>query len=128
MKTQRSNQLYQKACEELSLINQTWQKRNNDSVSFLVCQSIKECICNFLQSYLLMKKGKLSRSKSIAGLVNQCAEINEQFKKIDLRWISCKDCNFNTEADVFCTSTQRVQICTLIANGIKKLIDDKTLS
>lgn len=123
--TKQSKQLYQQASENLTLINKTWQNMDNDSVSFIICRSVKECMGNLLSCYLMMKKGKPSRSKSIGDLVNQCAEINEQFKKIDQRWISCKSYNFTTAADVFCNSTQRVRVCTMIANGIKKIIDEE---
>ena len=123
--TKQSKALYEKANEELSLINHAWQNPGIDNLSFLFCQSVKECMYNFLSCFLLMKKGKTKITDNLGDLVNQCAEIDDRFKQIDLRWIVCKGHHFKTEADIFCTSSQQVQICTWIANGIKKLVDDE---
>lgn len=80
---------------------------------------------HFLQCYILMKKGKLSRSKSIGDLFYECAELDNRLKKFDVRWIDCKDFNLNTKSDVFCISTQRIQVCAIITNGFKKLVDQE---
>ncbi len=126
MKTaQQSKELYQKANEQLSLINHAWQNPGIDNLSLLFCQGVKECMYNFLRCFLMIKKSKIKSTDNLGDLVNQCAAIDDRFKQIDLRWIVCKEHHFKTEADIFCTSTQQVQICTWIANGIKKLVDDE---
>ena|SRR3990170_7309817 len=123
--TKQSKELYQQASDKLSLINQTWQKAENDTASFMICHSVKECMNDMLNCYLLMKKGKPASSKNLGDLVTQCAALDERFKQIDLRWLNCKEHDLETAGDVFCTSIQRIQICTWIANGIKKVVDDE---
>jgi hypothetical protein len=123
--TEESKELYQIANDELSLINRTLESSDNESIPFIICESVKECMYNFLKCYLLMKNEKPSASFSIGALVKECATIDERFKQIDLRCINCRDINLESNDDEFCTSVEQIKACTTITNGIKKIVDEE---
>ena len=123
--TKEGKELYQLANDELSLINRTLQTADNESVSFIVCRSVKECMFNFLKCYLLMKNEKPSMAFSLGDLVKECTLLDERFKQIDLRWINCKDLNIESTDDQFCSSVQQIQSCLSITRGIKKIVDEE---
>ncbi len=123
--SKQSMKLYQKASDELLMINQTLKNSELDHMSFLVCQSVKECMTDFLNCFLLIKKGERSHSKNLNDLVVECSAIDEQFKQLDLRWLSCGNHDFKKAGNVFCSSAQHTQVCIWIANGIKKVLDDE---
>lgn len=122
--TKQSTALYQKAIEELSLINQAWQRPKIDDLAFIFCQSVKECMHDLLSCFLLMKNGEFKSNDNLGNLVTQCAAIDDRFREIDLRWINCKEMNRNEDGTVFCSTPEQIKICIWIANGIRKLIDE----
>jgi hypothetical protein len=126
--TDQSKEMFREASEELNLIIQTWQNSEPDSVSFVVCHSVKECMEKLLKCYFLMQTGKMSKTRSLTTLLAQCADFDERLKKVDPRWVVCKDHNFKTSVGVFCDSHQQIEVCMLIANGIRNFIGDEIKS
>lgn len=125
MRTSKNRQLYNKACKDLSAINQMLMKEDNDTIPFLLCHDIKSCMRDFLNFYIMIKKGKVKPIESIQKLFEEGGKLDERLKKFDTRWISCREANLEVSSGIFCTSPQNIYICAVIINGIKKLVDEE---
>jgi hypothetical protein len=120
-----SKRLYNKACKELSTINRALMQEDNITIPFLICNEIKDCMNDFLQCYLMIKKEKVRKADTLNDLFQQGAELDPRLKKFDMRWISCRDSNLKTEAGIFCDSNHHMHMCAVITNGIKKIVDEE---
>ena len=117
-------QLYERASNTLAVINDSWNDSEKKSPRLLICFNVKDCMSDLLSAFLIMNKKKPAKSATLHMLIEQCAAIDERFKGIDLRWISCKDHPIEEDSAMYCTSTHHTQACTWILNGIKKVMDD----
>jgi hypothetical protein len=123
--TKQTQELYQQGNDYLALINKTMREAGEESTSFIVCQTVKECMYYLLHCYLLLKNGTRSSSGNLSELITQCAVLDERFGQIDVRMINCRDLNFETADDQFCMSPHHIQNCTSITNMIKKILDEE---
>ena len=121
----QSRLLYKKACDELSSINQALMKEDNITIPFLICNEIKDCMFDFLQCYIMIKKGDIKKGDTLNDLFQQGAELDQRLKKFDVRWISCRDSNLKNETGIYCDSNHHMHMCAIITNGIKKLVDEE---
>lgn len=117
--------LYDKACKNLSAINQTLIKEDNDTIPFLLCHDLKSCMRDFLSCYIMIKNEMVKPVDSIQQLFAQGAKLDDRLKKFDTRWINCREADLNVSSGIFCTSPQNVHICAVIINGIKKIVDEE---
>ena len=127
MEKQKAKQLLTEADALLVEANAESQRSSSAVVTHMVCGSTRKIMHDYLSSYLIEKGGDPEKCESLAGLLEQCLELDPRFEKVDLGTL---DVCYREKCDnesVYCLSVEKVSNCLLVANQTKSLIYDEIL-
>lgn len=121
MKNQISENLFVRAEAMMNNAEEELQRAEGDVVVPAVCYHTRKMIYNYLEGYLIRHMQAPHEPTSLKSLLNQCANINPDFKKINLSGFECKHDN-EVDPTAYCLSVTKVKSCYNIALEVQALI------
>lgn len=111
----RSEAFFKEATKKLNEAKEELFKPAEDFVSYSVCKNSQFAIENYLKGFLVSHNAKLDGNETIAILYDKCLSIDENFSKIDLSAIGCKN---NPIDSRYCSEINSVSACFDTADSI----------
>lgn len=105
----------------LRIANKELCRPSEDTVTLCVCQSTRNAVIEFLQSYLTEKKIKKITNNSLENLLSECCKIDRGFKSINISCFGCKTQNKNCESE-YCLDVKKVSECFECAKVIEEFV------
>jgi HEPN domain-containing protein len=121
MKNQISENLFVRAEHMLSNAEEELQRSEGDVVVPAVCYHTRKTIYNYLEGYLIRHMHAPKEPISLKSLLNQCVDINPEFKNINLSSFECKH-DEKVDPTAYCLSVSKVKSCFNIAQEVQALI------
>src|ERR1035437_3267766 len=92
---------------------------SEDSVTICACQSTKNAVTTFLESYLTEKKVKSFSRSTLENLLAECCKVDHGFKSIDISCFGCKTHDKNCAGD-YCLDVKKVSECFARAKVVEE--------
>lgn len=105
----------------LRIANNELYRPSEDSVTLCACQSTKNAVVKFLESYLIEKKVKNISQNSLEELLSQCCNVDSGFKSIDISCFGCKTQDGNCE-EGYCLEVNKVSQCFAKAKVVEEFV------
>jgi len=111
----RSDAFFKEAAKKLTEAKNELFKPAEDFVSYSVCKNSQFAIENYLKGYLISNNVKIEGNETIESLFNKCVSIDEDFNKIDLSAMGCKNHPIDSR---YCSEINSVSACFDSADSI----------
>jgi|ERR1035437_3302745 hypothetical protein len=105
----------------LRIANNELYRPSEDSVTLCACQSTKNAVMGFLQSYLTEKKVQSISKNSLESLLAECCKVDPGFRSIDISCFGCKTHDENCTGD-YCLDTKKVSECFAKAKVVEEFV------
>lgn len=109
------------AASLLRVANQELYRPNKDSVTLCACQSTKNAVIKYFESYLSEKKIKNISNNSIEHLLAECCKVDKGFKSIDISCFGCKTHDENCTHS-YCLDVKKVTECFDRAKVVEEFV------
>src|ERR1035441_8992288 len=107
MNTNSNHDSLRSASSLLRVANKELHRPKEDSVTLCACQSTKNAVMKFLESYLKTKNVKNYSKHSLEDILSECSKVDRGFKSIDISCFECKASGANCEKD-YCLDVNKV--------------------
>ena len=118
MQTQNVDLLIDQANQLLHAANEELQRSQEDVTAFTVCYNSRQSIVNYLLSFLIKNEIDLIKPVTIASLMDQCREVDNRFRMIDISEIYC---NHDENDEEYCLNIDKVSDCLRIARQTRDI-------
>ncbi|MBI4930771.1 MAG: hypothetical protein HY841_08415 [Bacteroidetes bacterium] len=105
----------------LRIANDELCRPSEDTVTLCACQSTKNAVIEFLQSYLKEKNVKNITNNSLENLLAECCKIDRGFKCIDISCFGCKTQDENCTSE-YCLDVKKVSECFERAKVVEEFV------
>ena len=114
----------QKAVQTFRIAEKELYRPSKDVVALCACRKMRDSVNEFLHIFLMSKTYGTDYKKYFDDLLGQCAEIDAQFKVIDLSCFlcSCSQNHFQNCDDKYCLSNEKINECFIRAIMVKNLV------
>ena len=119
MHDQRADQLIKIANEKLDRAIQETERSAEDVVTHMLCSHSRDAISKFMQGFLLKHDVMPFEPMTLAGLLEQCKEIDARFESVDLSNIHCR---FETHDRDYCLERNQVDMCMVVAKHMRGIV------
>ncbi|RXP45603.1 HEPN domain-containing protein [Lutibacter sp. HS1-25] len=120
----RSQAFLNEGSRKLELAKDALNKPSEDIVSYSACKNSQFAIENYLKGFLLTNNVEFAVNATIGELYNQCVEIDENFKKIEISAIKCKNDQINGG---YCTGIGTLNACLDAADTIENYLKESKI-
>jgi|ERR1039458_1957412 hypothetical protein len=121
MNTNSIHDSLRNASSLLRVANKELYRPKEDSVTLSACQSTKNAVMKFLESYLTEKKVKNFSKSTLENLLAECCKVDPGFKSIDISCFGCKTYDENCIAD-YCLEVKKVSECFAKAKVVEEFV------
>ncbi|MDV7187306.1 HEPN domain-containing protein [Lutibacter sp. TH_r2] len=111
----RAQAFFKKANEKLVEAKEELFKPSEDLVSYSVCKNAQISIENYLKGFLIKNNVNVTIEDTIESLYNKCIEVDKDFKKIDMKAVSCRGHKMDSR---YCTDVETISACFDTADNI----------
>ena len=94
-------------------------RSEEDVVTHLICHHSRLSIMNYLQGFLLRNDVLPLTPPTMAGLLEQCREIDARFDTTDITPINCR---FETHDRDYCLDKHQVDRCFDVADHVRNIV------
>ncbi len=122
MKNQNIDMLVNQADQLLDFASEELQRSEADVTAHMICYNSRQSIINYLISYLNRNGEELKKPVTMAGLLEQCRNLDGRFNLIDLSLINCRH---EENSEEYCLSVQKVTECLDIAKQTRAIAIDE---
>ncbi len=122
MVTNEIRNALKQALTELHIAEYELNRPHEDVVTMSVCYSARQSLISMLRLFLMSNDVESVKSNNLKELLNQCIKINNQFSKIDVSDILCKELNQEACDGKYCHTVDKVDECVIVAKKFKTLI------
>lgn len=125
MVTNEIRHALKQALTELHIAEYELNRPLEEVVTMSVCYSARQSLVTMLRLYLMSNNIDQVKGNSLKDVMNQCISIDNQFSKINVSAILCKDLNHEACDGKYCMTVDKVVECVTVANQVKILVLEK---
>ncbi|NBC09053.1 MAG: hypothetical protein GVY26_17830 [Bacteroidetes bacterium] len=118
MKNPSADMLVQEADKLVRFADEEIQRAEEDVITHSVCFNARQSIINYLASFLHRQGVEPVKPVTMAGLLEQCQNIDGRFNLIDISEFGCKH---DDKPEAYCLGVDKVADCLRIAKQTRAI-------
>ena len=118
MKNQSADILVQEADKLLRIASEEVQRAEEDVITHTICFNSRQSIINYLASFLHRQGVEPKQPVTMAGLMEQCRDIDGRFNLIDINEFGCKH---DDHPEAYCMGVDKVADCLRVAKQARAI-------
>ena len=119
MHAERADTLIQIADQMLTRAQHEAERAGEDVVTHMICMNSRQALSQFMQGFLLRNDVPPQDPPTLAGLLDQCRDIDARFNTMDISNIHCR---FEAHDGDYCLDRNQVDQCMEIAKHAREIV------